>query len=236
MKHTNIIRVAAALAAALFTAACGSNNCGTATVVLLDGSCSRVNLAAYHDAWARISARVGPGDRLVLGRITSDVREFRPDLDIVRPAPWILLDNPLDRDDRAKAFNAQVMTAFTKALEVPCSGRTAILDTLDIAARLLTADPRPHHTLVILSDMLEDSDVARFESGLTPRQASKLVETRRNDRNLPNLTATEVQVVGAAAPSGALTREVQRFWMSYLEASGATLKPEHYGPVLFGYE
>jgi hypothetical protein len=230
-------RVRIVVATSIALAACVMSACMNSTmttVVLLDGSCSRVNLAAYRDAWTKVAAEVNPGDRLVLGRITLDVREFKPEFDVTLPAPWALLDNPLDRDERVTAFQAQVTEAIKKALDAPCSNRTAILDTLDVAAHFLVADARPRRRLIILSDMLEDSEIARFDKGLTARQAAQLLETRRRNGALPRLNDTDVFVVGAAASSDVLRRDVQRFWTSYFEAAGARLKPEHYGPVLFG--
>lgn len=88
--------------------------------------------------------------------------------------------------------------------------------------------------LVIFSDMLEDSGVARFDRGLDRRRAERIIADRRTAPACSALTGTEVYVIGAAAPSPALMREVERFWAAYFAAVGAVLKPEQYGPVLFG--
>jgi len=190
-------------------------------------------MGAYGDAWQAVSTEVRGGDRLALGRISSDLREFRPDLDLERPSTNAFLDNTLDRADRDNAFSDAVAEGLSRALAVPCSARTAILDTLDVAARFLAADRRPNRRLVIMSDMLEDSDHAKFELGLSATASKALLKLRRDQHAIPNLGGVEVHVVGAAAPSADLARQVQEFWTAYLAEAGASLQVEHYGPVLF---
>ena len=227
-------RIASCIAFFLATGGCGDVS-GSSTLVLVDGSCSRTNLAAYRDAWQKVAIGVRGGDRLVLGRISSDLLEFRPDLDREMAATNALFDNALDRADREKAFSQIVAEGLSKALAVPCSQRTAILDTLDVAARFLAADRRPHRRLVIMSDMLEDSEHAKFENGLQVSAWKSLLKLRREQHAIPNFAGVEVHVVGAAASSAGLPREVQNFWTAYMAEAGASLPVEHYGPVLFAF-
>lgn len=208
----------------------------TLTVALIDGSCSRVNLGAYRTGWAAVEKSVQPGDRIVLGRIGADVREFHPELDVVRPQVAALLDNDLVRQERDDAFNEKLADAFSSTLAVPCSNLTAILDTLDVAAQYFSTDARARHRLVLLTDALEDSQEAKFERGLSGSAASRLLSSRRRAHGLPHLAGVEVFVGGASAPTGEIARAVRQFWLAYFAATGARLSAEHYGPVLLGLE
>ena len=207
----------------------------TITLVLLDGSCSRVNLTAYQDAWTRVVETVADGDRLVLGRVTSDLREFRPDFEHALPAKLALLDNALDRARRIREFDAASKSALTRALDQPCSQNTALLDTFEIAGRLLAADARPTRRLLVFSDMLEDADGVRFIAGLSESRVRQLIEARTTAHRMAALPGVHVHVVGAAAPTPQLAKQVERFWLAYFGAAGASLRPEHYGPVFFGW-
>lgn len=206
-------------------------------VVLLDASCSRVNLAAYADAWHQVTASLLPGDRLVLAHIAADVLEFRPDLDVRRVSVPALLDNPLKRKVRDEGFRAQLEAAYEKAVKASCSARTPLLDTFELVGQLFLADPTPVRRLTILSDMLEDSARIKFVSmALTRSVGARIVEDRRNGHALAKLGGVDVFVAGASADSSDKVREVRQFWEAYFTAAGANLVPEHYGPVLMGFQ
>lgn len=91
--------------------------------------------------------------------------------------------------------------------------------------------------LIILSDMLEDSEEYNFERlRVTDEFTRRVIEDKRRRGQLPNLGGATVYVAGASARSASKAHEVQRFWIEYFKAANARLLPQNYGPALVNFE
>lgn len=202
---------------------------GVISVVLLDGSCSRTGVEAYEQAWTYAVSQVAPGDRLVLARIRGETIGLRPDVDMALAYVPLWRDNVLERKRRIAKFRTDAADAVTTLLKQPCSSTTPILDALNGAAPFLAAASQRRKRLMILSDMIEDSGLAKFDA-VAPRNASSLIARRRRDRALPDFAGTEVVVVGASAPNSAMLREIERFWREFFLATHGRLT--NYAAVL----
>lgn len=204
------------------------------TVVLVDGSASRVAVEDYVRGWQQVVESTQPGDRLVLGRIRSDTVGFRPDFDESLPQISLMFDNVLERAKRRAAFLARARAGMTHALGQKPLMRTPILDSLSAAEPIFVSASQTRRRLVIFSDMLEDSENARFVQ-MNQINAQRVIASLRSDHALPNLANVEVFVVGVSAPNNHQLRRVAGFWRRYFHATGANLADGHYGSVLLGW-
>ncbi len=83
--------------------------------------------------------------------------------------------------------------------------------------------------LVIMSDMIEDSDFYNFEKeNLSEERIEEIINQRKNQKLIPDLTGVKVYIVGAHAPSVSKFLQIKKFWMRYLQESGAILSEENY--------
>ena len=92
---------------------------------------------------------------------------------------------------------------------------------------------RVPEALLILSDMLEDSEEYKFSrTRITPQFIKNvLAETRQNQR-MASLQGVQVYVIGASAATEAKADEVEKFWVAYLQACGSNFGAENYGSSL----
>jgi hypothetical protein len=121
------------------------------------------------------------------------------------------------------------------------SSQTAIMGSLEVAAKVLNGDQlteAKQKVLVIFSDMVEESAHYRFPNEhLTDARIRAIVEAERVGGRLPNLKGVKVWKTGASAErlDDDRSRELQRFWIEYFRASGASLVPDHYGSTLLNF-
>ncbi len=248
---------AAALAALCLLAACstgengasGDKNARLATlwVVLLDRSESaKADASIHEEAVKRLVGAVRPGDRFVMASITgTSGNDFRVSMDVALPdaaLPQGLTDDPVEYRRRKAAIDEGVSAAMNRiAAEAAAFTRqeakaqkSAIFESILVAAPLMLSDRR-HRVLVLLSDMLEDSNGNAFER-TPPSDASTQREIARQQRlhTLPDLKGVTVCVAGATASPPERAAAVERFWRSYFEAAGAVVPPGAYARTLTG--
>ena len=115
--------------------------------------------------------------------------------------------------------------------------RTDIMTSLQVAERVFKNSHQPRKILVILSDMIEDSNAYNFErEELTDKRISDIIERERNRKRLPDLSTVKVYVVGALAKNAMRYERIQAFWFEYFKACGATLASENYGAAMIGFD
>lgn len=222
---------------------------GKLVVVLLDRSGSVKNdRGIYERALTTIVSSVNDGDRFVMGSITSaSGTDFGASVDYTLPPPmaeqsW--LDEPIKYKREFEARQKELagireslakdVTAFLD--EERDAARTAIFESLRVVEPLFHAERR-RKVLVILSDMLEDSGVANFDRGrLPPEIVQSVIDDQRSKGTLPELTGVNVYVAGAVASPPERSAAVQRFWIEYFEAAGATIDKGKYARILVSFE
>jgi hypothetical protein len=178
-----------------------------------------------------------PADRLVVLRIGGDVRELLPDFDGVYSVVSMWSDNPLIRKRRDAEFVDAASKAYSWAFNVPCTMRSAVMDTIRSAARIFSADSRyRRRRLVVISDMLEDTAPLRLDRGISAEAAHEVLEKLKRHDQLPDLNGVDIFVAGASARDRTTSDSVEQFWRAYFSTAGASLAPSHYGPMLLGLD
>lgn len=191
----------------------------------------------YKASWPKIIDRLQGGDRITLGRITDETfTRFRPVLDRELPAFNPFTDNKLRHEKRGKETRQEFSAALDKALEALNSPKTDVMNSLVLADKIFAGDRR-RRVLILLSDMLEDSEEYNFERHkVTDEFTRRVIEDKRRRGQLPNLGGATIYVAGASARSASKAHEVQRFWLEYFQAANARLLPQNYGPALVNFE
>lgn len=172
-----------------------------------------------------------PGDRFVLAEISErTLGSFTPALDLALPSSG----RSLEDGDALEAGKLRIRTEWRKLVSRRDRSRaTAILDSLNAGSQVLTRDARPQKFLVILSDMIEESQAANFQK--TP-PSDALIAQRRAKGLLPDLHGVQVFVAGASAGTSERYVEVQDFWVKYLQSAGAQISAKTYGRVALAFE
>ena len=235
-RHWQLPILIGLTALAMVGVACqrGETKAAKSVVVFVDVSGSVKDFEVYREAWSRVIDRLRGGDRIILGRITDETyTRFRPVVDRELPAFNPLTDNKLTYEKRVKEIRQEFPQAFETALAAPRSPRTDVMNTLVLAAQIFAGDPRHRRVLVILSDMLEDSNEYNFEQvRITDEFIKRVIDSRRQRGRLPDLGGATVYVAGASARTAEKAHQVQRFWLEYMKAANASLLPQNYGPAL----
>jgi hypothetical protein len=223
---------------------CGATACQGAgaaqpkvVVIFVDASASIKDVEIYRDAWRKILDRVNADDRVILGRISDEtLTQFRPLADEILPVYRFWSDNKLRYEKKLKASRQKLSNALDDALKGGKSQKTDILNSLLLAEKVFQGEKRLP-VLVLLSDMLEDSDKYKFERlKITDVFIRQAIEEKRKNKELPDLLKAKVYVAGASAKTSGKALEVQRFWLEYLKAANATIPPQNYGPALINFD
>lgn len=222
------------LAAALF--GCATSRPARVVLVFVDVSASVKDSAAYRDAWAKIVAALRPGDRLILAQISDRTyTDFRPMLDCQIPRFSYWRDNKLVHDKQRQALQATLDTALDRSLRAPRSRKTDIFGALLEAEKIFKGDRR-QATLILLSDMLEDSEAYNFEKQrFTDAFTRQAIADAARDGRLPDLSGATVYVAGASAQSTTRAYDIQKFWLAYTKAANGKFSRENYGPALMNF-
>lgn len=115
--------------------------------------------------------------------------------------------------------------------------KTDILGAIKFAEKVLKTFPHPKKILVILSDMREDSHNYNFDNeNLSSARIKKIIELERTKKNLPDLSNVKVYVAGANAPTTTKYNQIQEFWLTYFEETGALIEPHNYSSLLLKFK
>jgi hypothetical protein len=200
----------------------------------------------YNAAFTRIIDGLGPGDRIVVERIsdrplneaTFPVNELFEKYGAFdrRSSPVYAPAN--ERDLAAKKDEIkETVRAFIAGNGG--SGTTAIIDSMLLAEQVFTTYPSPQRVLFVFSDMVEIHGGNNFlRDGLTDASIGRIMDDLRESDRLSDLHGVTVYVVGAGA--GGDNRKVKatqwfdikRFWLRFFAEAGATLTENHYGASL----
>jgi len=185
------------------------------------------------------------GDRFVVGAITEESsRDFVKYIDQVLPPPLpaeTIWDNQLDYKRKSanqkqtiEQLIAELRQKVDSLLAEPSNAtRSAIFETLTIADQIFASEKRKK-VLVLLSDMLEESQQANFARAVIDDAfIDQQIQAQRKAGILPNLRGAHIYVAGARARTPEHAAAVQHFWEHYFEATGASLDRGHYSRVLF---
>ncbi len=209
---------------------------GRVFLVFVDVSASVKDFAVYREAWSKIVGALQPGDRVVLAQISDRTYTgFRPLLDCEVPRFSAWRDNKLVYEKERQSLEASFASALDRSLRGPRAQKTDIFGALQEAEKVFKGDRRPG-TLILLSDMLEDSEVYNFEKQrFSDDFVRRTIADAAREGRLPDLSGATVYVAGASARSAARAEDVQKFWLAYTKAANGKLSRENYGPALMNF-
>jgi hypothetical protein len=130
---------------------------------------------------------------------------------------------------------ANVKRLISKEPEGPGTG---ILDALDVAQRFFDNHPESEEKyLVVLSDMIEESDRLDASKIQTPEARAAAIKADQDAGRLPQLPGVVIYVAGAglttlSGQTGERVRAWREFWIAYFGAAGAELSSARYAPRL----
>jgi len=185
----------------------------------------------------RVLDRLGGQDTLVVCRIVErPIGDSIVDVNVTFPEFDGFRDSEKKYKKRLKKQKAEILAAAERLLEGQAN-LTPILDTVYLAERLFQTFPAKQKTLVVLSDMVEESGRYNFQkSGMGETQAGEILKQLRERKRMPNLGGVNVYVAGARHKDVDKGFRIKRFWMRYFTAAGANMKPEDYGPELLAFK
>ncbi|MBC8181878.1 hypothetical protein H8E88_12230 [candidate division KSB1 bacterium] len=141
-------------------------------------------------------------------------------------------NNPLFKKSELKQFQNRIVVVKDSLLAVADSVimslnarimKTEIMSAMQVAERVFSRD-KSRKVLVIMSDMIEDSPLHRFQTdNLTTQRIQTKIENERKNNMLPNLKDVNVYVLGATAKSTKKYLQIRNFWKGYFDACEATL-------------
>jgi hypothetical protein len=178
----------------------------------------RQNFAAVE----KLLAQAAPGQKITVAAIHA----------ATLTAPRILLTATLDADpgyfkERITNARQQLIAAWRRSAAVlkPEDRQTSVFGAFLLASQIL---PRAGScaALVVLSDMLEASKEANFES-LQRIDAPKELAHAKALNLIPDLAGIDVYVLGTQLPqdrSIACWMQLRQFWSAYVQASGGRLR------------
>ncbi|MGH7324269.1 MAG: hypothetical protein ACREJ9_06445 [Candidatus Rokuibacteriota bacterium] len=220
---------------------------GTAVVVFIDFSSSIPgdDRTAYRrEIEGEILPTLGAGDRLMIAPIHDrTLTEFRPLVDANLPVKpqfngWfdnVMKHNRETREIEARAVQVKdriktdVAHVFSKRF---ASLQTDIFSSLIIAQKVFHEERR-RKVLVLMSDMIEDSPIYRFDRMTWNADTTEKILTDLDAKALiPKLPGVCVYVSGVSAKSADLAENIGRFWHAYFKRTGADMDPSRYAHVL----
>ena len=207
---------------------------GRLIIIFVDvsGSIPEEDWDLYRRNYQGMLSTLQPGDRVVLGKIFAEtLTSFTPVINEEIPnrgstrARRIITERA--KEKLLEAFNSIKPDPKTRD---PKANKTRVLDALNEAEQLIKADrTRKSQWLLILSDMLEDSDETRFEKEkLTPAKIKNIIKIRKARGSFPDLQGVRIFVAGARAKTSTKIFEGRRFWEEYFKEAGAAIEPGHY--------
>lgn len=213
---------------------------GTTAVVLFDlsGSTDHPQVRdAYCDNFRHLLSDLTFGDRVAVAWITES-SAMQPTLAVDQQFPGLQHGNALTTnalEERARnAGAADTLKAEREATaDSVCAAlqhqdrrilRTDIMTSLDLASRIFKREGSATDLVVIMSDMIEDSDRYNFDRlALGPKEVASIIEGERKAGRIPDLSGAYVCVVGAATSDRRTYYPVRRFWEAYFASAGAKL-------------
>ena len=198
----------------------------------------------YLADFSKLVADLQPGDTVVADAITENpTATMRFPVHVVLPSYDPAQNNPLLHKRELQAAKRSLLEQVGQLVRgTPATKKTAILDALYVTRKVLLSESgkkAARRTIVLFSDMVEDSSRANFEhESLTAGRVKALIGIEEKASRLPELKGVEVWVAGATPDrtmGEARIRSIENFWEAYFSRCGAILTPDRYGPALLNF-
>ena len=142
-----------------------------------------------------------------------------------------------DRSQQIAAQREKLSTMIGSIEPLAASRETRIFDALAGSAEVLAADPSRRPAVCIVSDMLEDSPIAKFAFAAPTEHTTRGILNRLKIQGLvPDLKGAEVYVTGGGGKDGAAYEAIKHFWQAYFVNAKGNLVSYTRAPLEFGPE
>jgi len=230
MRRAAAFLLLAALAAGCAASPAAQQNRPVIVLVDLSGSTEAV-APTYKTYVQKVVDSLQGGEHLLILPISGTSLTAAATVDLQFPAYRRLTTNTFTHNRQMKKLRQEAMAGVDTLLSAPRTAtaqRTAIIDGLLQARDLAAGQPG---SIFIISDMIEDSDLARFETLAESEIPAVLAEVEAAGRlpQYPGNTRVHVAGLGAAGQMDpARVLAVRRFWEQFFTRAGAHLV--EYGP------
>ncbi len=243
----SMILVAAAASTGCRLTANNESAHGTLLVCLFDRSLSAndpVTKDLYLADFSKLVADLQPGDTVVADAITENpTATMRFPVHVVLPSYDPAMNNPMLHKRELQTAKRTLLEQVGQLVrETPGTKKTAILDALYVTRKVLQSESgkkAARRTIIVFSDMVEDSERANFEQEyLSAGRIKTLLSIEEKNSRLPDMKGVDVWVAGATpnrAMGEARIRSIETFWEAYFARCGALLTPDRYGPALLNF-
>ena len=209
-------------------------------IVFIDmsGSTNEARRTVYRNAFNKVYKDFREGDRIVVGTITSrSYIDFKPAVDVELPESSIWV-NRLKFEQELSGKKKKVRDTVNRLLKQKHGTQyTEILNSLNIADTIFHNEKKRQKILVILSDMIQDSKEYKFDKvRITNKYISNVIENRKRQKLIPDLSNVKIYVAGAAASNSKRFRAIELFWTHYFKACNADFSTHRYGHSLLEFE
>lgn len=193
----------------------------------VSGSVPEEDWQIYERTFSNLLSALAAGDRVILAKISDvSLTGFAPVADRALSATGRLKTDTMDHERAV----GELRTAFQSLRQGAPANRTLVLDALTLSQQLIEQNPEREPVIVILSDMLEYSHIANFETGsVGEKEATALIERQKQHGVLPDLHNAKIYVAGAKAKTSDRFATVQSFWLRYFEQANAKSGSGTYG-------
>lgn len=247
MRQTCVIPVIACLAIAMLVVGCGPigqasearNN--RIIAMLVDLSRSYLQESQNIGNSTRIGAEaIGsaePGDRIIIAGIDGEAPcGFRMLAD-ERLTPSSLLEAHRRVQSRNKLLKDRLLAVLQQAFKEKRGGasrRTPLISAITMMGCYLSQFPKSEpRVLILLSDMVEDSQQYNFQSlVLNVRTRDRIMAKEKSAGRLADLSSIRIFVSGASARSLDQLVTLRSFWLTYFKICGADASADRYVPAL----
>ena len=115
--------------------------------------------------------------------------------------------------------------------------KTDIMSSLLLAEKIFKNYTASKTTLVIFSDMMENSKSYDFyKEKLSDSRIEAILKKEKSSSKTPDLKSVRVYIVAATSEKSDKFLMLQNFWLKYFAATGADLAKENYGSMLLKIE
>jgi hypothetical protein len=202
------------------------------SILLVDLSDKITDLDNFKKSISVLSEMIHPGERLIIGISTDKVGDVKLLMDFVNPEDslWV---SKLKIRALQKTFKDCLAEGITKIAAFDQKfDKSAILETINFAAKIFSADASSEKRLFIYSDMMQNSPSLSFYNQKS-FEVKSLIEATKKEELIPKLEKIAVYIAGVGAhESDKKVRELEKYWQTLFTEAGAILK--YFGPVLIG--
>lgn len=201
-----------------------SGSPGRTIVVLVDKSASiaPADRELYKNSLDAIGDKLKGGDRLLVASVSGGGRSaFRANFDVTVERTGVRLDQEEAIADARGRLATHIAGILPPEGGAGSDVQTRLLESIASASQAFASGTRDDAVIVLLSDGVEDSELADLSSGVWNDASIKNTLDRAKDKGLlPDLLGIKLVVIGAGGDN---YESVEAFWKAYVVRTGAVM-------------